>query len=185
MNSAWTQRIGNRDGSRPNRRRLLTVALALMVLGCGKSGDQTESGKIQKGVLPYPSGLSAKSAPKEVAQALVEALDGGDKKTLLGLVAVKAGAEDIEAIFRKHGRRKSAKPGTVAALAVTGWQATYAFVKKGETQVAREEIEGDKALVFADCQARDGKPRTLEITLLREDGLWKVRPGLGNLPRRP
>lgn len=165
------------------------VCACMLLQGCGKSTEPPGAGPPKKSsgttALPYPSTLSAKSTPKEVAAVLIGALDAGDKKILLCLVAVKAGGQEIEAIFRKHGRSKTAKPGTVAALAVAGWSATYSFCRKGETQVKREEIKGDKALVFADCKARDGKPRTLEITLFREDGLWKVRPGLGNLPRSP
>ena len=37
--------------------------------------------------------------------------------------------------------------------------------------------------LLAGGKAPDGKARTLKITLLREDGLWKVRPGLDSLPR--
>ena len=168
------------------------IACFLLVVGtsgCGDKNADDESSQAQRPEesartpAPYPMGLSAKSSPSEVAKVLIQALDADDNGTLLGLVAVKQGMADIDAIYRKYGRRSDRKPASVAAMTVAGWQATYAFFKKNETHVEREAIRGDTAEVFATGQTPVGATSTLKITLLREDGLWKVKPGLESLPQ--
>jgi len=162
------------------------TALCLVVLmqGCGRKGQEEQAGSSSTSqgqsatILAYPSTLSAQSSPEEVARTLIDALDTGRKKTLLGLVAVKQGSADIEAIYRKYGRESNTKPEAVAALAVAGWAGTCAFYVPGEIQVERQEVRGDSAAVFASGTTRGGKRSTLEITLVREDGFWKVCPGI-------
>ena len=67
-------------------------------------------------------------------------------------------------------------------LTVVGWRSSYAFFQNGQTTPTRQVIEGDNAVVFARGTRPDGEPATLEIKLLREDGLWKVRAGLESVP---
>ena len=129
-------------------------------------------------VAPYPAALSEVSTPREVAGVLVKALDEEDKATLLGLVAIKAAAREVEAIYQKYGKQSKIKPAGNAALAAGGWQATYSFVQAGQTQVKGEHITGDSAIVTAAAIGADGTPRTLTIKLVREDGLWKALPGI-------
>jgi hypothetical protein len=112
---------------------------------------------------------------------LVRALDDGDNKVLVGLVAAKAEAEKIDSIFARHGRSANTPPESAAALAASGWRATYAIFEKGETEVESQEIEGDRATVYADGVLKVGEPRRLKIKMMREDGLWKVRGGLETL----
>ena len=68
-------------------------------------------------------------------------------------------------------------------MTAAGWRATYMFFEENETHVEHETIERDTASVFASGKTPVGKARTLKITLLREDGLWKVRAGLESLPK--
>jgi len=165
------------------------ILLLAAISGCGNENGDEKSSQAQSPkesasvLLSYPSSLSAKSSPSDVAKVLIEALDADDKETLLGLVAVNKGMADIEAIYRKHGRRSNLKPEGAVVMAVAGWQATYAFFEKNQTQVERETINGDTAEVFAAGKSPVGKSCTLKIILLREEGLWKVRPGLESLPQ--
>lgn len=169
----------------------LVCIFAIAAPGCAKkSGNEdAASGKNREEQpaisLKYPSNLSAESTPKEVAGVLIRALDEDDEATLLGLVAAKAGAEAVNEIYRKYGRNADTRPETAAWLAASGWRATYAFFQKEKTEVVREVVTGDTADVFAGGKAPDGKERTLQIRLLREDGLWKVKAGLQSLPGRP
>ena len=160
---------------------LTTLCLVVLMEGCGRKGQEGISGTSRAqpaAILEYPSALSAQSSPEEVGRTLIEALEAGQKKTLLGLVAVKQGSADIEGIYRKHGRESDMKPEAVAALAVAGWSATCSFFQFGQTQIERHEIQGDSAIVYAAGATRDGTRRTLEISLVREDGFWKVCPGI-------
>jgi len=169
----------------------LVCVLVIAGLSCSKKSDSeggaSGAGKEGKAAvsLKYPSNLSAESTPKEVAGVLVRALDEDDGATLVGLVAAKAEAEAVNAIYRKHGREGATSPESAARLAAAGWMATYAFFQEGETEVVREVVTGDTAEVFAAGKAPDGKDRTLKIKLLREDGLWKVGAGLQSLAGRP
>ena len=168
---------------------LIFTALALTATspGCGKGpeGEEAATGESSEGLsrvsLQYPPALSSESSPMDVARVLIKALDEGDKQTLLGWVAAKAEVEAVEAIYRRHGRTADTNPEQAARLAAGGWLATYAFFQKGQTEVKRESIRGDKVIVFASGKAPDGKPRTLIIKFAREDGLWKVRAGLQSL----
>jgi len=173
------------------KRLLVVVGIMLgmsFVAGCGKGEDGEASpqglGAEQgpQAAAPasaaYPAGLSSSSSPTEVAQALIKALDEEDEGTLLGLVAAKAEAKDIEAIFEKHGRKTKRALKAAPGLAAAGWQATYAFCQSGQTTVTREEVAGETATVFAAGKAPDGSPKTLKIKLVREDGVWKVKGGL-------
>ena len=174
-------------------KRLLVVVGIMMglsfVAGCGKgeegetapqqgSGAEQGTQAAAAASAAYPAGLSSSSSPSEVAQALIKALDEEDEGTLLGLVAAKAVAKDIEAIFEKHGRKSKGASKAGPAFAVAGWQATYAFCQSGQTTVTREEVAGETATVFAAGKAPDGSSKTLKIKLVREDGVWKVEAGL-------
>lgn len=166
---------------------LVVVGIMLgmsFVAGCGK-GEDGEAAPQEPGAeqspqasAAYPAGLSSSSTPTEVAQVLIKGLDEEDEGTLLGLVAAKAVAKDIEAIFAKHGRKSKGASKEAAGLAVAGWQATYAFYESGQTTVTREELTGETATVFAAGKAPDGSSKTLKINLVREDGVWKVKAGL-------
>jgi len=160
---------------------MIAIPLVVAVSGCGRSGTDEEP---SSGEAPeYPSTLSAQSSPEDVARVLIRALDEGDKATLLGLVAAKAATGDIEAIYRRYGRTSNTRPEAVAGLAAAGWRASYAFLQTGQTQIKREEVQGDAAAVFVTGKSRDGRTATLKISLVREDGLWKVKPGLESVAK--
>lgn len=167
--------------------RLLTVVAfcaAGAMCGCGggdKEGKPSAGGSPETPgatPAPYPATLSASSSPEQVAAVLIKALDEDDGATLLGLVAVETANAEVEAIFQKHGKTSKIKRGNVAALAASGWKATYSFFEPGETHVTGHEIDGDTATVHATGRNGEGSPTTLQINLVREDGLWKVKPGL-------
>ncbi len=155
---------------------VLPACFVLLAGGCGGSG----SGEVAAGALPpYPAGLSAESSPWQVASTLIRALDEDDDETLLGLVAVQHGAEDVDAIYRKYGREHESDPAEVARLAVSGWKGTYGWFRVGATQVRDEQIAGDRATVEArGINPNTGRPRLLQIEMVVEGGLWKVKPGL-------
>jgi hypothetical protein len=163
---------------------LAWAALIATALGCGGGGDDGDEASTDgapTAVIDYPEELSAASTPTEVAEVLIRALDEGDNETLGGLVAAKAEAEAINEIFAKHGRRGNTRPESAAALALSGWKASYATFRKGETEVEREVVDGDTATVFAKGVLRIGQPQRLKIRMLREgppEGAWKVRAGL-------
>ena len=164
---------------------LLLCCLAVAIFrGCAKNGANDGSASEPGAERPaaslasYPGELSAESSPSDVAMVLIEALDGDDKETLLGLVAVNHEMEAVDAIYRRHGRASDISPEKTAAMTATGWQATYAFFKNDETTVERETVRGDTAEVFASGKSPVGEPRTLKIKLVREDDVWKVRAGL-------
>ena len=175
---------GMRTGSCVRGALIVIVAATLVAAGCGRGKEESEATPAPEtpaaGTPAYPAGLSATSSPKDVAAVLIKALDDDDNGTLLGLVAVKAASQDVNAIYEKHGRKSGLTPEKVAKLAIGGWRLTYNFFEKGQTAVTREQITGNTATVFADGKAPDGTPKTMKINLVREDGLWKVMPGLGS-----
>ena len=156
---------------------LLAICSLPWVAGCGSSGgeeDETEAS------LPsYPPGLSADSSPRQVAETLIQALDAKDGQTLLGLVAIEHSGSEIDAIYQKYGRESDRTPEQVAGLTISGWGATYAWFQKGSTRVTGERVTGDTATVEAQgINPNTGRPRLLQIEMVRENGLWKVKPGL-------
>ena len=167
-----------------SRGRMVTVLAALLLAicclpwmgGCGGEGGEEET----EAFLPsYPPGLSAQSSPRQVAEALIQALDERDGQTLLGLVAIEHGGSEIDAIYQKYGRESEKTPEQVARLTISGWGATYAWFQKGATRVTAEQISGDTATVDAQgVNPNTGRPRLLQIEMVRENGLWKVKPGL-------
>lgn len=155
--------------------RLALIFMAIVVAGCGGK-EEAEAEK--EATAPYPAGLSAESTPQEVAAALIRALDAKDKATLMGLAAMKAATQKIDAIYQKRGKESPFKPEANAGIAATGWLATYSFVQTGKTEVQGAQVAGDAATVTAAATGADGTPRQLKIKLVREDGLWKVLPGI-------
>ena len=160
---------------------LALVWLAVLASGCGRDGEGESAAPAS--VAAYPSSLSADSSPEEVVGVLIQALDEDDDATLIGLVAVKAEMKAVEAIYRRGGRSTKLTPGGVAAFTAGGWGMSYAFFQAGETQVDSATVEGDTAVVLATGKRPDGKPSTLKVKLVREDGLWKVKAGLESLGR--
>ena len=166
---------------------IVMLAATLVAAGCGRGKEESEAAPAREttaaaGTPAYPAALSAASLPKDVAAVLIQALDADDHDTLLGLVAVKAASQDVNAIYEKHGRKSNLTPDKVARLAANGWRLTYNFFEQGQTFVAREMVAGEEATVFADGKAPNGVPKTMKIELVREDGLWKVKPGLKSGP---
>jgi len=159
------------------------VASALLVAGCRESGDQASEAD-QPEARParvssrYPDPLSADSSPEDVARRLIQALDEEDGAALLGLVAVEAEMAAVDRIHKRHGRESKISPDGVCRMTAAGWQATYAFLRRGETRVDRSEVHGDAATVFAVGTKPTGAVTTLRINLTREGGVWKVRAGL-------
>lgn len=128
---------------------------------------------------PYPARLSAASTPSQVGTVLIQALDAGDKQTLLGLVAAKHEADQVDGIYRQYGKSHETPPEKAAAMAVAGWVLSYEWFEKGATQVTQERVSGDTAVVQA--QGRNphtGRARLLTMELVREEGVWKVTGGL-------
>jgi hypothetical protein len=155
---------------------LLAICSLPWMAGCGSEGSEEET----EAALPsYPPGLSADSSPRQVAEVLIQALDEKDGQTLLGLVAIEHGGSEIDAIYQKYGRESDRTPEQIAGLTVSGWSATYAWFQKGATRVTGEQISGDTATVEAQgINPNTGRPRLLQIDLVQENGLWKVKPGL-------
>ena len=175
-----------RGGSAWRGAVLLLVVVSLVPIGQG-CGGKTENGTAPEAetetagspaAASYPAALSAASTPSEVARVLVQALDAQNKATLLGLVATKAATEQVDAIYKKYGKRSPIKPEANAALAAGGWLATYSFVQSGQTEVKGERITGESATVTAAAKGPDGTARTLMIKLVREERVWKVLPGI-------
>ncbi|MCJ7749481.1 MAG: hypothetical protein MUQ65_00045, partial [Armatimonadetes bacterium] len=115
---------------------LLAICCLPWTAGCGGGGqEETEA------ALPsYPPGLSADSSPRQVAEALIQALDAKDGQTLLGLVAIEHGGSYIDAIYQQYGRESDKTPEEVARFTISGWGATYAWFQKGATRVTGEQI---------------------------------------------
>ena len=162
---------------------LILLATAVTAAGCGKGKDEAAAGdgadeSAAAPSLLYPATLGPESAPEDVASVLVQALDDGDQATLLGLVAVAAESQAVSAIYERHGKTAEIKPQAVARMTAAGWQATYVFCQKGETEVVSASVEGDTAVVNATVKRPDGIPGRLRIMLTREDGVWKVCAGL-------
>ena len=146
-----------------------------LLFGCG-GGEEAEP---EAALPPYPATLSAASSPSQVAEVLIQALDAEDGQTLLALVAVEHGGSEIDAIYQKYGRESDQTPEQVASLTISGWGATYAWFQKGSTRVTGERISGDTVTVEAQgINPNTGRPRLLQIEMVRENGVWKVKPGL-------
>ena len=163
---------------------LLIVTMASAAAGCKRQGQEgpAPSGAAEETtdsqIAPYPADLSPESTPEEVVQRLIRALEGEDKQTLLGLVAVEAEMKAVDDIYRRYGRRSPQKPAQVAALTAAGWGASYVFLQPGQSKVEESEVQGERASVFVAGIRRDGEDTRLKVDLLREDGVWKVRAGL-------
>ena len=166
---------------------LLALAVSVMALGCkdDNAGSQplAPPGEAtpEQASMPessYPIGLSENSLPEEVAGALIQALDEKDKGTLRQLVAVEAGRAEAENIFQRHGKASNLSRKQIASQTVAGWQMTYTFYQSGNTHVRDARVNDTSAVVFADAKNKKGQNRTLKIEMVREDGLWKVLPGL-------
>lgn len=170
---------------------LLPLAtLGVFVSGCRKvkKPEATTSSREEEDIsrpITYQTGLSPESTPTEVANLLIKGLDEENEELLAALAAGKEEARAIEDIFRKHGlspgksRGEEARAAAAARLAASGWRATYVFFKKGETRVTGEEIRAEEATVYAEGKKKATlEPGTIIISLIREDGIWKVRAGL-------
>ena len=165
---------------------VLVFAMALVagtLSGCGRSDQSGEEAAAEQasGAAAYPSGLSADSSPGDVARVLINALEAGDRRTLLGLVALEVATEEVAAIFKGRASKMGFDQDDVPALTVMGWSATYAFFEKGATEVTRETVTGDTATVLATGTVRSGDSQTLIISLVREEEVWKVKPGLKSM----
>lgn len=158
----------------------VVAALACWVAvlgGCG--GESAEMQAESQALPPYPSALSAQSSPSQVAEVLIQALDEGNDQVLLGLVAVKHEIEAIDSIYRKHGKEHETTPADGAALAVSGWKTSYTWYQPGATYVTGERTDGDTAGVWAQgINPTTGRARELTISMVWEDGVWKVAAGL-------
>jgi len=152
-------------------------------VGCRKGGKEGGAPSEAARVPPYPAGLSAQSSPEEVVRVLIRALEEEDELTLQGLVAVKAEVEAVKGIYSKYGRKSELGPAEVASITAAGWALTYGFFQPGQTAIESAEVQGDTARVFLAGKRGDGKPASLKVELLREDGLWKVRAGLKSTDR--
>lgn len=159
-------------------RVLAILALSVLVLnGCGGGDAETEA--TGEPVPPYPATLSAQSSPSQVAAVLIQALDEGNNPVLLGLVAVKHEVEAIDGIYKSHGKQHETSPSAAAALTVSGWKLSYSWYQPGATYVTRERIDGDTAVVSAQgLNPTTGRARQLRISMVWEDGVWKVAAGL-------
>ena len=151
------------------------VFLAVLVCACSRTGSEGGQGSTAP---KYPGELSADSSASDVAQVLIRALEEEDKPTLMGLVAAKAESKAVEDIYRRHGREAKTDYNKVAGLTAAGWAMSYAFVKNGSVEVAKESVQGDKATVTAGARLPNGDPCRLRIKLVREDGVWKVGAGI-------
>jgi hypothetical protein len=154
---------------------LTTFAAACLIAGCAAQPEEESTPTLP----PYPAELSAASTPSQVATVLIQALDAGDKQTLLGLVAAKHEADQVDGIYRQYGKSHETAPEKAAAMAVAGWVMSYEWFEKGATRVTAEDVSGDTAVVQA--QGRNphtGRARLLTIEAVREDAVWKVTGGL-------
>jgi hypothetical protein len=149
----------------------------VLAAGCGGAGAKRQVEG--KAVAPYPFGLSAQSSPTQVAQVLIRALDEDNERVLEGLVAVKHEIEAIDAIYRKHGKAHETSTASAAAMTVSGWKTSYAWYEPGATHVRSERVGGETATVEAEgLNSTTGRRRELTITMVKEDGVWKVAAGL-------
>jgi len=153
--------------------------LLVTIAGCRNTQKETGQQSQPEKVSAYGITLIRESSPREVANLLIKGLDNDDKNILSKLVAVKYGAEEVEKIFRKYGKKSNISPEKSTALAVSGWMATYAFFEQGQTAITGDKTEGDKAYVYATGRNQtSGANQNLEIRMVREDGWWKIQPGL-------
>jgi len=146
--------------------------------GCDKrkgAGEKTQPDTISA----YGITLTEESTPEEVAGLLIRGLDNDDKDVLTRLVAIKNEMVEIKKIYQKLGQRpKDLTPEGVAIITAKGWIASYAIIEPGRTEITGERIEGERASVYCAGIDQQGKKRTFEIRLVREDGWWKVTAGL-------
>jgi hypothetical protein len=159
---------------------LVGLAAACLIAGCAGQPEKQSTPVLP----PYPAELSASSTPSQVATVLIQALDAGDKQTLLGLVAAKHEADQVDGIYRQYGKSHETPPEEAAGMAVAGWVMSYEWFEKGTTHVTGERVSGETAVVEA--QGRNpntGRARLLTIELVREDGVWKVAGGLQSQER--
>jgi len=154
---------------------ILPIFLLFLILSdCGK-----EEKKVTAAITySYPAALSESSTPSDVAQVLIKGLDEGDNKTLIGLVA-KESIEEIDAMTQKLRGNSKPKEGSGVAMIVAGWKMTCSFSQPSSTQVVNEDISGDNAIVYLLAHnATTGAEQHLEVKMVREEGLWKVKAGI-------
>jgi hypothetical protein len=155
---------------------VLVCALAVGSCGGKEPAPEADSGEVD---FSDPSALEVTdpslpvdASPTQVAEALFAALDAKDEARLRGLAARTTIHQDVNRIGR--GRITFSEAGAVET-AINGWMMTYVFVRPGTTEVAREEIDGDRAGVFADCTNRNTEDaKVLKVELVRESPGWRV-----------
>jgi|UniRef100_A0A7C3UW02 hypothetical protein len=152
-------------------RRLILSLLLISIVGCPR-----EKKKEPEKISAYGLTLTKNSPPKEVAGLLIKGLDNEDESLLVRLVAIKYEMREVEEILKSFSKRLT--PERVASLTASGWLLTYSFFLPGKTRIEEERIEGDSAYVYARGEKRDGRMKTLEVKMVREDGWWKVTAGL-------
>lgn len=160
---------------------VLPLISFILFSGCRRSPEsKTEEGYSQpEEISGYGITLTMESPPEKVAELLIKGLDNGDTALLKQLVAVQHEMEAVQAIYSKYGKKSGITPEKAAALAAAGWQLTYSFLKEGQTVVTKTDVQGDTATVHAAAKGGTNlENRYIRISLVREDGWWKVRAGI-------
>jgi len=161
------------------RRVIVVVMLGAVLLGggcAGLTGAGRPAGAVGS-ISAYGITVYRDSRPRQVAELFIAALDDEAEEILRCLIAGKAEKHKLDKFARARGRPKATVEEAVD-LAVAGWLASYSYFRKGRTSVTGEKVSRSEATVYAEgAYGAAGQKRAIEITMVREDGWWKVTGG--------
>ena len=160
-----------------NTRLAVAITAALLLAGCAPKKATSTASKEPTSLSAHGHEITRDSAPAEVAQLLIDALEKSDNATLAKLVASQHSQSDTARITQ--GRKEfQTVVDNADALAVVGWKLKFATLKPATAKVASHSVEGEQAIVQIEAVNKQDVPVTLTATLVREDGWWKVMPGV-------
>lgn len=165
-----------------NHRHVIAAATLVALVwwgGCASYSEANGRGLVGIGaartVSAYGMTVTSKSSPMQVAELFVAGLDRRDENLVRQLIAAKAEEKKLADIM---GRRARVSAKDAMDVAAAGWIASYSYFEPNVSRVVSQSIHGNEATVeVTGVYGSAREPRTIEIHMVREDGLWRVVGG--------
>ncbi len=127
----------------------------------------------------YGVKIDKETEPIKIAEILIRALDEENDTVLQKLVAVNTERTAILELYKKYSQKpKKISDENIRKLTSSGWLLTYSFFEKGNTYITGDKVGKDSAFVYASGLKVNGERRTMVISLIKENGYWRVLGGI-------